>query len=560
MNLSPDRRRALPHMPEPQAAHCVGATDAPLMELGSWSLLCNTAKRFPARDAVVDVAQQKRLSYAALVNEAATMAAGLLAIGIAPGDRVGIWSANRVEWIVIQFATAKIGAILVNVNPAYLAAELQYVMEDAGCKALAMASRYRGNDCLAAGLQVREKCPQLAHLILIDGVGHDGYLAWQALAGLGTARQASHGDEVFECSPRAPANLQYTSGTTGKPKGTTLSHFGLINNGAMIANRLGLTPEDRICLPVPMFHCFGMVIGMLGAVVCGAAIILPAETFDTMTTLRVVEAEKCTALYAVPTMFIAMLTHPEFDGARLTSLSKGLMGGSLCPANVVRDTIEKMHMTAMSPLYGMTETSPISLQCFPDDALADKLGSVGLVHDHAEVRIVDSVERTLMRPGQIGELQVRGYLVMLGYWQKPDATRNTIDADGWLSTGDLATMDERGFVQIVGRSKDMVIRGGENIYPREIEETLRSLAGVADAHVFGIPDDFYGEQLCAWIKPLPGATLNEQDVKAECKQRIASFKVPHVLRFVEEFPSTASGKVQKFRMREIEIAQRNTTA
>ena len=555
-----DRRRALPRMPDPQAAYCVGATDAPLMELGSWTLLCNTARRFPERDAVVDAEQKKRLSYAGLVREAATVAAGLLAIGIAPGDRVGIWSANRIEWIVVQFAAAKIGAILVNVNPAYLAGELQYVMEDSGCKALAMASRYRGNDCLATGLHVLEHCPQLERLILIDGVQHDGYLAWQQLASLGAARQASHGDEVFETAPRAAANLQYTSGTTGKPKGTTLSHFGLVNNGAMISHRLGLTQEDRICLPVPMFHCFGMVIGMLGAVVCGAAIVLPSETFNSMTTMQVVDAEKCTAIYAVPTMFIAMLTHPEFDGARLITLDKGLMGGSLCPANVIRDTIEKMHMTAMSLVYGLTETSPISLQSFPDDALADKQGSVGMVHDHTEVRIVDSAERTPMHPGQIGELQVRGYLVMLGYWQNPDATSNTIDAEGWLSTGDLATMDERGFVQIVGRSKDMVIRGGENIYPREIEETLRSLPGVADAHVFGVPDDYYGEQLCAWIRPLPGATLNEQDVKVECKKRIASYKVPHAIRFVEEFPSTASGKVQKFRMRDFEIAQRKVTA
>ncbi|WP_161993282.1 AMP-binding protein [Lacisediminimonas profundi] len=557
MDSSARLHQGIPVMPDPQAAWSVGATDWPLLELGSWELLLRAASRFPESDAIVSPAQQKKLSYAELVRQAQTVAAGLLAIGIAPGDRVGIWSANRAEWIVVQFAAAKIGAILVNVNPAYLEGELQYVMEDSGCKALAMASRYRGKDCLQAALNVRAKTPQLTQLILVDEVQHDGFMPWLELLRLGNERLQHKGDETFECQPRAAANLQYTSGTTGRPKGTTLSHHGLVNNAALISRRLGLSETDRVCLPVPLFHCFGMVIGVLGAVWCGAAVVMPSETFDVMTTMKVIESERCTAVYAVPTMFIAMLTHPEFSSERLKSLDKGLMGGSLCPASVVKDTVEKMHMTGMSLVYGLTETSPISLQTFPDDALADKQESVGRVHDHTEVRVVDPDQRKVQAPGQIGELQVRGYLVMLGYWNNPEATSNTIDAEGWLTTGDRAIMNERGFVQIVGRSKEMVIRGGENIYPRETEEALRTLPGVADAQVFGIPDSYYGEQLCAWIRPMPGVTLDEQELKAECKKRIAAYKIPYYIRFVEEFPSTASGKVQKFRMREIEMAQRN---
>ncbi|MDB5798148.1 MAG: AMP-dependent synthetase and ligase [Paucimonas sp.] len=572
MNVAAERSSLgsrLPSLPDPQAAVCIGPTDLPLLELGSWELLANAVRDFGDRDAIASPLRKQTLRYAELARQAATVAAALLEIGIAPGDRVGVWSANRSEWVVMQFAAAKIGAILVNINPAYLEAELQYVVEDSGCRALALSSSYRGRDCLAAAQNVRKQSQQLVHLILLDDAQSlqepaaaqtGSVIHWEQLLETGRQRLDARGDEPFAIDPRAPANLQYTSGTTGKPKGTTLSHYGLVNNGALISRRLGLTRADRICLPVPMFHCFGMVIGVLGAVACGACIVFPGETFDALATLDAIEKERCTGVYAVPTMFIAMLTHPDFDSARVATLNKGLMGGSLCPANVVRDTIEKMHMTSMSLVYGMTETSPISLQSFPDDTLAEKQDSVGRPLDHTQVRVIDPVTREPKRPGEIGELQVRGYLVMLGYWQKPEATRNTIGADGWLSSGDLATMDERGFVQIVGRSKDMVIRGGENIYPREVEETLRSLPGVADAHVFGIPDSYYGEQLCAWIKPLPGAVLDEQAVKAGCKERIASYKVPYYIRFVEEFPSTASGKVQKFRMRESEMKERNIAA
>ena len=551
---------ALPCLPDPQVAHAVGAQNTPLLDLGSWALLEQAARRWPRQDAVVCPAQQVRLSYEALREQAATVAAGLRALGIQPGERIGIWSANRAEWIIFEFAAAKIGAILVNVNPAYLEGELQYVMENSGCRLLALSSRYRKNDCLQAALNVQAALPQLSQLLLVDGSSHPACLSWQDLLQQGAARLQGVGDEPVQVDPRAPANLQYTSGTTGRPKGTMLSHYSLINNAALISQRMGLGDQDRVCLPVPLFHCFGMVIGVLGAFGCGAAIVMPAETFDPESTLATIEAERCTSVYAVPTMFIAMMTHPGFDSARVASLRSGLMGGSLCPASVIRDCEEKMHMRDLCLVYGMTETSPISLQSFPDDPLPDKQNSVGRPHEHTEVRIVDPVTKQLMKPGEIGELQVRGYLVMLGYWQNPEATRATIDEQGWLSSGDLAVMDPRGFVQIVGRSKDLVIRGGENIYPREVEETLRAVSGVADAHVFGIPDSYYGEQLCAWIKPLPGVMLEEEAIKAACKQKIASYKVPAFIRFVEEFPSTASGKVQKFRMREFEIKERNLAA
>jgi fatty-acyl-CoA synthase len=548
---------SLPHLPDPRRAHAVGATDLPLRSIDSWSLLTEAAQRWPRNEAVVACAQDRRLSYAELVDQAALAAAGLQALGIAAGDRIGIWSANRIEWVVFEFAAARIGAVLVNVNPAYLEGELQYVLQDSGCRLLALSARYRNNDCLQMALMVRAQLPALEHLLLVDDTRHPDCTAWQDLLALGRKQPSP---EAARVAPDVLANLQYTSGTTGRPKGTMLSHASMINNATLIARRLGLSDQDRVCLPVPMFHCFGMVIGVLGAVGVGATVVMPGETFDAGVTLNVIAAERCTSIYAVPTMFIALMTHERFDSSQVTSLKSGLMGGALCPASVIADCERKMHMRELCLVYGMTETSPISLQSFTDDALEDKQQSVGRVHDHTEVRIVDSGSSQVLAPGEIGELQVRGYLVMLGYWQNPEATRATIDAEGWLTSGDLASMDARGFVQIVGRSKDLVIRGGENIYPREVEETLRSLSGVADAHVFGIPDSYYGEQLCAWIKPLPGAQLAEADIKAGCKEKIAAFKVPYFIRFVDEYPSTASGKVQKFRMREMEISERAQSA
>lgn len=550
-----ERNNKTPRLPDPSMSLCVGPTDAKLMELNSWELLAMTAETYPDHDALVSPWQQQRLSYTQLLDQASQVAAGLRALAVQAGDRLGVWGANRVEWIVFQFAAAKLGAILVNVNPAYREGELQYVIEDSGCSVLALSCSYRGHDNLAAARAVRKRHPGLRSLVLLDDADVDGCVRWSQLLRLGAERVRLE-EAGPAINPRAPANLQYTSGTTGKPKGTTLSHFSLVNNAAMIVRRLQLNDADRVCLPVPLFHCFGMVIGVLGAVASGAAVVLPGENFDPAGTLEAVERERCTALYAVPTMFIALMNDPQFDSARVSTLKKGLMGGSLCPPSVVRDTVEKMHMKSMSLVYGMTETSPISVQSFPDDSLEDKQNSVGRPQDHTEVRVVDPVRKTLLPVGEIGELQVRGYLVMLGYWKNPEATRNTVDAEGWLSTGDLATMNQRGFVQIVGRSKDMVIRGGENIYPREVEDVLRELEGVADAHVFGIPDDYYGEQLCAWIKLRPDAQSSEQQIRDGCKQRVASYKVPGHIRFVDEYPCTASGKVQKFRMRELEIEMR----
>lgn len=545
--------QSLPQLPDPRRAHAVGATDLPLRSIDSWSLLKEAVQRWPTNEAVVASAQGQRLNYAELAEQATLAASGLQSLGIVAGDRIGIWSANRIEWVVFEFAAARLGAVLVNVNPAYLEGELQYVLEDSGCRLLALSARYRNNDCLQMALKVKAQLPALEHLLLVDDTRHADCTAWQDLLSLGR-RQAAPAATVVP--PDVLANLQYTSGTTGRPKGTMLSHASMINNATLIARRLGLSERDRICLPVPMFHCFGMVIGVLGAVGVGATVVMPGETFDAAVTLDVIAAERCTSIYAVPTMFIALMTHERFESGKVASLKSGLMGGALCPASVIADCQHKMHMRELCLVYGMTETSPISLQSFPDDALQDKQQSVGRVHDHTEVRIVDAGSGQVLAPGEIGELQVRGYLVMLGYWQNSEATRATIDAEGWLTSGDLASMDARGFVQIVGRSKDLVIRGGENIYPREVEETLRSLAGVADAHVFGIPDTYYGEQLCAWIKPLPGARLDEAAIKAGCKEKIAAFKVPYFIRFVDEYPSTASGKVQKFRMREMEISER----
>ena len=538
-----------------------GPTDTPLNSFGIGQVLIDAARLHRDRPALISAWQGRTLTFAELAAAARQAAAALVAHGIEPGDRIGVWSTNRVEWIVVQYAASLIGTILVNVNPAYRQTELGYVMQHARCKALFLVPSFRDYSCIEAARVVRAASPSLEHLFLLDESEHAGAWTWSAFIARADETDPATVDRfASKVTPHLPASIQYTSGTTGAPKGATLSHFNLVNNAEQIGRRVGLTPADRICLPVPLFHCFGMVVGVMSAFMHGTSIVFPGETFDAGTCLTAVEREACTMVYGVPMMFIAMLNHADFDPSRLTSLRGGLMGGAPCPAEVVRAAIEGMHMRSIAPLYGMTETSPISFQVLPDDTFEQRVQTVGVALPHVEGKVVEPGTDTLVPIGRQGELCVRGYLVMLGYWENPEATAKAIDADGWMHTGDLAILREDGHIAIVGRIKDMVIRGGENIFPREIEEFLHTIPEVAEAQVFGIPDPLYGEQLCAWIRPKPGATADPDVLRNRCKGHIASFKIPTLIRFVDEFPTTASGKVQKFRMREIEDERRAAAA
>ena len=534
-----------------------GPTATPLREIRIGDVLTEAAHARGTRPALISVAQDRTVTFDELDAAADEAAAALIALGISGGDRVGVWSANRIEWIVVQYAASRIGAILVNINPAYRQTELGYVVEHAGCKALFLGPIYRGFSCIDAARAVRDASTSLEHLVLLDESTHDDTMTWtDFLSRSGEIDAATVDDVAKTVDFRSAASIQYTSGTTGAPKGATLSHFNVVNNAEQIGARVGLLPDDRICLPVPLFHCFGMVVGVMSAFLHGSAIVFPGETFDAGACLAATMDERCTMIYGVPMMFIAMLNHPDFDSARLTSLRGGLMGGAPCPAEVVRAAIETMHMRGIAPLYGMTETSPISFQVLPDDSFEQRVQTVGSALPHVEARIVEPGSDTVVPIGGQGELCVRGYLVMLGYWNNPEATARAIDADGWMHTGDLAMLRDDGHIAIVGRIKDMVIRGGENIFPREIEEFLHTLPEIAEAQVFGIADPLYGEQLCAWIRPRPGIAMDAEALRSRCKGHIASFKIPTLIRFVDEFPTTASGKVQKFRMREIEDARR----
>jgi len=535
-----------------------GAATTPLREIRIGDVLSEAARHHGSRPALVSVWRDRTLTFDQLHAAAREAAAALLAHGIATGDRVGVWSANRIEWIVVQYATSMIGAILVNINPAYRGTELGYVVEHAGCKALFLTPGYRGFSCVDAAQSVRSASKALEHLVLLDDSTHADTTTWSAFLARAPEIEPATLDAIaVEVDCRSAASIQYTSGTTGAPKGATLSHFNVVNNAGQIGARVGLGPDDRICLPVPLFHCFGMVVGVMSAFLHGAAIVFPGETFDAGACLAATERERCTMIYGVPMMFIAMLNHADFDSSKLNSLRGGLMGGAPCPAEIVRAAIEDMHMRGIAPLYGMTETSPISFQVLPDDSFEQRVQTVGVALPHVEAKVVDPSDGSIVPIGSQGELCVRGYLVMLGYWENPDATARAIDADGWMHTGDLAVLREDRHIAIIGRIKDMVIRGGENIFPREIEEFLHTLPEVAEAQVFGISDPLYGEQLCAWIRPRPGVAVPDVDaLRARCKGRIASFKIPTLIRFVDEFPTTASGKVQKFRMRELEDQMR----
>ena len=531
------------------ASYAHGPGALPLLGETIGDNLRRTVERFPTREALVVRSQGHRFTYAALWDAVDRAARGLLALGVARGDRVGIWSPNRSEWVIAQFAAARVGAILVNLNPAYRTAELAYALRQAGVRVLLHARRFRQADYVAMLAEVRAGCPALAIAIVLDD-DWDALLA--AGAGVDPARLAEREAQLqFD----DPVNIQYTSGTTGFPKGATLTHHNVLNNGFLVGEALGLGPDDLVCIPVPFYHCFGMVMGNLACTSHGACMVVPGEAFDALATLETIEAERCTALHGVPTMFIAELDHPRFADFDLRSLRTGIMAGSPCPVEVMRRVQAQMHMHQVTICYGMTETSPVSTQSALDDPMERRVGTVGRVHPHVEIKLVDPATDAVVPRGEPGELCTRGYSVMLGYWDDPAATAAAIDRHGWMHTGDLATMDDEGYVKIVGRLKDMIIRGGENIYPREIEEFLHSHPEVSEAQVIGVPSERYGEEVMAWVRLRPGAALTKEALHAHCAGKIASFKIPRHWKFVEEFPLTVTGKVQKFRMREIAVIE-----
>ncbi len=506
--------------------------------------------------------QQVRWSYGELGRRVDDFAAGLLALGLEPGDRIGIWSPNNAEWVITQFATAKAGLVLVNINPAYRLIEVEYALNKVGCKALITADHFKTSDYvgmlreLAPELDYSEpgrlsaaRLPSLAAVIRIGADERPGMFRFADIMAAGGERQAGRlGELAVALQFDDPINIQFTSGTTGAPKGATLTHHNILNNGFFIGEAQRLSPRDRVAIPVPLYHCFGMVLGNLACVTHGAAMVYPGEGFEPLAVLETVEAERCTALYGVPTMFIAELSHPEFKRFDLSSLRTGIMAGSPCPIEVMRRCVDEMHMSEVTIAYGMTETSPVSFQTSHDDPLERRVGTVGRVHPHVEVKIVNA-EGRIVPPGTPGELCTRGYSVMLGYWGDAERTAEAIDRARWMHTGDLATLDADGYCNIVGRLKDMVIRGGENVYPREVEEFLYRHEKIADVQVIGVPDRKYGEELCAWVKLRPGETATAEEIQAFCRGQIAHYKVPRYIRFVEAFPMTVTGKVQKFMMR-----------
>ena len=543
-------------------SYVCGTSDEPMLYKTVAAVLEDAAARWPQRDALIVRHQCIRWSWRELDRAAEQLAAGLVRLGLQPGDRVGIWSPNRVEWIVTQFATAKAGLILVNINPAYRLSELEFSLNKVGCKALVVAPSFKSSNYLQ---MLSELAPELQHcdgwlnsarlpalraIIAMSDSLPPGFLSYHAVAQSGRPedfdRLAAVRDEL---QPEDAINIQFTSGTTGLPKGATLTHHNIVNNGYFVARRQQLTEQDRMCIPVPLYHCFGMVMGVLGCATHGAAMVFPAEAFDPAEVLKAVSEEQCTALYGVPTMFIAVLDHPSFGDCDLQSLRTGVMAGAPCPVEVMKRVVSDLHMPEVTIGYGMTETSPVSFQSHSDDSIQLRVSTVGTIHPHVEVKIVDENGR-VVPVGERGELLTRGYSVMLGYWDDAQKTAEAVDPQGWMHTGDLATLDEAGYCNIVGRVKDLIIRGGENISPREIEEFLYRHPKVQDVQVFGIPDARYGEVVCAWIRRRESADCSADEIVAFCRENIAHFKVPQHIRFVDEFPMTVTGKIQKFVMRE----------
>ena len=539
-----------------------GPDRPPLANVTIPQLLKQTAARFGRRDAVVFAEQGVRLSYAAFDRAVDEVAAGFVALGLRKGDRVGIWSPNRVEWVLTQFATARVGLVLVNINPAYRLGELEFALSKVGCRALIAAKSFKSTDYAgmirqlapelansAPGKLTAAKLPALRHVVIMDDEPGPGAWSFDQLRGLGgPAQQSVIAETDTSLSPGDAINIQFTSGTTGTPKGATLSHHNVVNNARNVTDRICLTEDDRLALPVPLYHCFGMVMGVLGAVSKGAAMVFPSEAFDAVKTLDVLESERCSAAYGVPTMFVVMLEELEKSPRDLSHLRTGIMAGAPCPADIMERVNTQMNMRQVTICYGMTETSPVSFQSFVDDPPDKRCETVGRIHPHLEVKIVDS-ENRIVPVGEQGELCTRGYSVMKGYWDDEEQTRGCLRGD-WLHTGDLAVLDEEGYCSIVGRLKDMIIRGGENIYPREIEEHLIRHPKVSIAQVFGIPDEKFGEQVCAWVIIRQGKRVDEQELREFLHEQIAHFKIPKHIRFVDAFPMTITGKPQKFVMRE----------
>jgi fatty-acyl-CoA synthase len=527
-------------------SYASGTSDVPLLGDTIGANLEVTVARFADREALVDASTGRRLTYAELDSAVDELARGLLALDVGKGDRVGIWAPNCVEWVLVQYATAKIGAILVNVNPAYRTHELGFVLRQSGVSVLVSATTFKTSNYAAMIDEVRGECPVLREVVLI------GTPSWVALIdGAGRVPGSALRSRMAELSCDDPINIQYTSGTTGFPKGATLSHHNIINNGFFVSVVCGHTEQDRIAIPVPFYHCFGMVMGNLGATSHGACMVIPAPGFDPGMTLRAVQDERCTSLYGVPTMFIAQLQHPDFAGFDLSSLRTGIMAGSPCPVEVMKRVVAEMHMEEVTICYGMTETSPVSTQTRRDEDLERRVSTVGTVHPHVEVKVVDPESGLTLPRGKPGELCTRGYSVMLGYWEDVEKTDEVLDRAGWMHTGDLATMDADGYDNIDGRIKDMVIRGGENIYPREIEEFLYSHPDIADVQVIGVPDAKYGEELCAWVRLRDGATeLTAAALREFCSGRLSHYTLPRYVMVVDDFPMTVTGKIRKVEMRE----------
>ena len=544
-------------MDQPNPSYSRGSQDKTLLAMTIGQAFDRTVAQHPDGEALVVRHQQRRYTWRQLAETVDLHARAFLALGMQTGDRLGIWAPNCAEWCISQIASAKLGVILVNINPAYRSSELEYVLKQSGCQWLVCAGSFKTSDYHA---MVQALKPDLRGVISLDPSPPPGFLPWSQLAALGAgvapeqvrSRQAS-------LSFDQAVNIQYTSGTTGFPKGATLSHHNILNNGYMVGESLGLTAQDRLVIPVPLYHCFGMVMGNLGCITHGTTMIYPNDGFDPLLTLTAVAEERATGLYGVPTMFIAMLDHPRRGELELSSLRTGIMAGATCPIEVMRRVIGELHMGEVQIAYGMTETSPVSMQTGADDDLERRVTTVGRTQPHLQHKVID-IDRNTEARGQTGDLRPRRYSVMLGYWNNPEGTREAIDDAGWMHTGDLATMDAHGYVCIAGRNKDMIIRGGENVYPRELEEFFFTHPAVADVQVIGVPDERYGEEIVAWVKFHPGHVVSALELHTWCKGRIAHFKTPKHFKFVDEFPMTVTGKVQKFRMREIsieELASRN---
>ncbi|MDE0138238.1 MAG: AMP-binding protein [bacterium] len=534
----------------PHPAYASGDRSTPLLQETIGRNLETTVARFPDRDALISVHQGIRQTYRAFNGSVDLLAIGLLRLGLEAGDRVGIWSPNCAEWVWLQYATAKVGVILVNINPAYRTHELRYALAQSGCRVLVSAQTYLSSNYQEMVAEVEDELPDLERVIFLGTPEWDDLMTVSE-DGMDTvlAERAStlHPDDAI--------NIQYTSGTTGFPKGATLSHSNILNNGFFVGEACAYTDEDRVCLPVPLYHCFGMVLGTLACTTHGSAIVLPGPGFDPGQVLTTIQQEGCTSLYGVPTMFIAELAQPDLESFDLSSLRTGIMAGSPCPVEVMKQVISDMYMSDVTIAYGMTETSPVSTQTMTTDTIDRRVSTVGRVHPHVEIKIIDPESGETVERGQDGELCTRGYSIMLGYWNDPQRTEESIDADGWMHSGDLATMDPDGYVNIVGRIKDMIIRGGENIYPREIEEYLYGHPAIEDVQVIGVPDVKYGEQVMAWVKLREGAEATGEDIKGFCRGRIAHFKVPRYVKFVDGFPMTATGKIRKVEMREVSIGE-----